>query len=196
VDDGVVAVPVGERADASRCAAGAGGRRPDRTLCCHHFQLTRRVTVRSIDLIRENLKRSEDIVLARVEEMRDHCVVFPTPQGGCHTLWVLGHLAYIETLVVRRFMLGGSNPLDHWEELFDGADVSGEIDHFPPFDQVLTECRKARASTVSLIDSLTESDLDKASVYVPGGVEDLFRHLSALPAVRRGPLVHAPRATG
>lgn len=56
----------------------------------------------SIDLIRENLKRSEDIVLSRIEDMRDHCVVFPSPGGGCHTLWILGHLAYIECLVIHR----------------------------------------------------------------------------------------------
>lgn len=49
--------------------------------------------MQSIDLIRDNLKKSEERVLARVEEMRDHSLVFPTPNGGGHTLWVLGHLA-------------------------------------------------------------------------------------------------------
>ena len=47
----------------------------------------------SIDLIRDNLKKSSERVLLRVEEMRDHANVFPTTNGGCHTLWVLGHLA-------------------------------------------------------------------------------------------------------
>ena len=51
--------------------------------------------MQSIELIRDNLTRSRDHVLARIEDMRDYCVVFPTPRGGCHTLWVLGHLAYI-----------------------------------------------------------------------------------------------------
>lgn len=62
--------------------------------------------MQSIELIRDNLTRSRDRVLARIEDMREHCAVFPTPRGGSHTLWVLGHLAYIEALVVRRFMLG------------------------------------------------------------------------------------------
>jgi hypothetical protein len=43
--------------------------------------------MQSIDLIRDNLNKSRDRVLARVEEMREHCVVFPTRNGGCHTLW-------------------------------------------------------------------------------------------------------------
>jgi hypothetical protein len=47
----------------------------------------------TIDLIRDNLKKSRDRVLARVEDMREHSMVFPTPNGGAHTLWILGHLA-------------------------------------------------------------------------------------------------------
>ena len=43
----------------------------------------------SIDLIRDNLRTSRDRVLAPVEEMREHPLVFPTRNGGCHTLWVL-----------------------------------------------------------------------------------------------------------
>ena len=65
----------------------------------------------SIDLIRENLKRSEEIVLARIEEMRHHGMVWPTPRGGCHTLWILGHLAFIESQVIQEFMLGRRNDM-------------------------------------------------------------------------------------
>ena len=159
--------------------------------------------MRSIDLIRENLKRSDDIVLARVEEMRDHCVVFPTPRGGAHTLWVLGHLAYIESLVVWGFMLGEPNPLADWEDQFDGTDISGNLDQFPPFDHVLEECRKARASTISLLDSLTEDDLDKVSENAPDGVDELFgtyRRCLQYAAdhwfMHRGQLADARRAAG
>jgi hypothetical protein len=53
----------------------------------------------TIHFIREKLKRSEDIVLSRIEEIRNHCIVVPTSRGGCHAPWVLGHLAYIEALI-------------------------------------------------------------------------------------------------
>ena len=69
----------------------------------------------SIDLMRDNLTKSRDRVLARVEEMRAHGTVFPTPKGGGHTLWTLGHLAYIESLIVHTFLHGETNPLAHWE---------------------------------------------------------------------------------
>ena len=51
--------------------------------------------MQTIDLIRDNLKKSRERVLAHVEDMREHCVVFPTPRGGGLTLWALGHLADI-----------------------------------------------------------------------------------------------------
>ncbi|MFT5233528.1 MAG: hypothetical protein ACI9UK_000974 [Candidatus Krumholzibacteriia bacterium] len=38
--------------------------------------------MQSIDLLRGNLFRSTDRVLERVEDMREHCFVFPTPNGG------------------------------------------------------------------------------------------------------------------
>src|SRR5205814_8200817 len=100
--------------------------------------------MQSIDLIRDNLKKSEDRVLTRVEQMREHCVVFPSPNGGCHTLWVLGDLAYIEALVIRTFMLGEANPLAEWEGVFDGADVHGEIGQDALCDAVLATCRAMR----------------------------------------------------
>src|SRR5262245_13719894 len=130
--------------------------------------------MQSIDLIRDNLKKSRDRVLPHVEDMREHCVVFPTPKGGGHTLWVLGHLAYIEGLVIRKIMLGEDNPLAKWEETFDGADVSGDINLYPPFDQVLAQCREMRESTLTILESLCENDLDRRAADVPKGYDDTF----------------------
>jgi DinB family protein len=159
--------------------------------------------VQSIDLIRDNLKKSRDRVLARAEEMREHAVVFPTQNGGCHTLWVLGHLAYIETLVIRSFMLGEANPLADWEEIFDGTDVSGDISRYPPFDEVLSKCREARESTLALLDSLSEGDLDKRSAKAPIGFEDAFgtmrlcvQYVADHWYMHRGQLADARRAAG
>ena len=128
----------------------------------------------SIHLIRENLRRSETIVLSRIEDMRDHCMTPPSSAGGCHTLWILGHLAYIEGLVVSDFMLGKSNPLAGWKDMFDGAEISSDIEHFVPFDLALEECRAIRASTSSLLESFDERGLDHASANAPNGAEELF----------------------
>jgi hypothetical protein len=159
--------------------------------------------MQSIDLLRDNLRKSRDRVLARVEDMREHCMVFPTRNGGCHTLWVLGHLAYIEMLVVRTFMLGESNPLAGWEEVFDGTDVSGGIGQYPPFDEVLAKCREVRESTLALLASLSEGDLAKVSARVPAGFEDTFgtyrlclQYVADHWYMHRGQLADARRAAG
>jgi len=55
----------------------------------------------SIDLIKQNLKRSEDTVLSRIEDMQEHGMILSTPFNGCHTLWLPGHLAFIESLVIK-----------------------------------------------------------------------------------------------
>ncbi len=142
-------------------------------------------------------------VLARVDEMREHCVVFPTPNGGGHTLWVLGHLAYIEALVIRRFMLDEPNPLAGWEELFDGPGTTGDISQFPPFDQVVAKCREMRAWTLALLDSLSEEDLNKVSAKTPEGYEDTFgtyrlclQYVADHWHMHRGQLADARRAAG
>jgi hypothetical protein len=121
-----------------------------------------------------NLTKSRDRVLARVEEMRDHCVVFPTRK---------------EALA--------------WEEVFDGADVSGDIRLYPPFDQVLARCREVRESTLALLDSLSEDALDKASAEVPAGFEDTFesyrlclQYVADHWYMHRGQLADARRAAG
>jgi hypothetical protein len=138
-----------------------------------------------------------------VEDMKDHCMVFPTPRGGCHTLWVLGHLAYIEGQVVRQFMLGEANPLDRWKQLFDGPDVSGDPHDYPPFDEVLVKCREMRRSTARLIDTMSEVDLDAASISDPPGYENVFgtrrlclQFVADHWYMHRGQLADARRAAG
>jgi hypothetical protein len=160
-------------------------------------------TVQSIELVSDNLKKSRDRVLARVEEMREHCVIFPTRNGGCHTLWVLGHLAYIESLIVRGFMFAEENPLAEWKEVFDGENPSGEISQYPPFDVVLAKCLEVRESTMALLKSLTEDDLDRQSANVPKGFEGTFgtyrlclQYVADHWYMHRGHLADARRAAG
>ena len=159
--------------------------------------------MQSIELIRNNLVQSRERVLLRIDDMRDHCTVFPTPRGGGHTLWTLGHLAYIEAEVTRGFMLGQQNPLASWDTLFDGDDVDGDVAHYPPFDEVLASCRSVRKATIDLLDSLTESALDHRSARSPVGVEDTFgtwrlclQYASDHWYMHRGQLADARRAAG
>ena len=158
----------------------------------------------SIHFVRENLQRSESIVLSRIDDMRDHGMTTPTSAGGCHTLWILGHLAYIEGLVISGFMLGEANPLADWEKMFDGEQVCHDHTRLVSFDRALTECRAMRASTVARLDTMTEQDLDRASANAPGGGTDLlfgnyrrcFQYAADHWLMHRGQLANARSAAG
>ncbi len=159
--------------------------------------------MQSRDLIRENLERSRDLVLAKVEDMRDHATVFPTPHGGAHTLWVLGHLAYIEGLVVDAFARGGVNPLADWEPVFDGPEPCDDPSAYPPFDEVVARCRERRDATLAWIDTLDEDDLDGAAPGAPDGWEAMFgtvrrclQFVADHGLMHRGQLADARRAAG
>lgn len=159
--------------------------------------------MQSIDLIRDNLHKSRERVLAKIEDMREHCLVFPTPNGGCHTLWVLGHLAFIEGLVIYQFMLGSENPVAAWKDVFDGEDISGDIRDYPAFDEVLTQCLELREATLRLLDSLSEDDLDTLSANAPKGFEASFgtyrlclQFVADHWYMHRGNLADARRAAG
>ena len=159
--------------------------------------------MQSIDLIRYGLRRSEDIVLAKIGDMREHCMVLPTPNGGAHTLWVLGHLAYIEALVIRHFALGEENPLAEWGSVFDGDHILTDARYFPSFDVVLESCRSVRAGTLAVLDSIAEEDLDQPGRNVPAAAQELFgswRQCFAYAPehwyMHRGQLADARRAAG
>ena len=157
--------------------------------------------MQSIDLVRDNLTKSTERVLLKVEEMRDHCMVFPTPNGGSHTMWTLGHLAYIEGLVIQVFMQGKPHPLAEWKEVFDGDGVSEDPEQYPPFDEVLDACRRMRADTMTLLASLSEDDLDRVSEDFPKGHDEnfgtyrrCFQFVSDHWYMHRGQLADARRA--
>ena len=118
------------------------------------------LTVRqSIHFIRDNLRRSEEIVLStsNFEEMRDHCTVEPTRRGGCHAVGV-GHLAYIEALVTVT-SCWEDTPLPTGKRCSRSGCIQLPSD-FVPFDRVLAEGEQP-ALTIELLDSLEEHDRDQ-----------------------------------
>jgi len=51
------------------------------------------------DAIKFALTISNGSVLSVIDEMSDAATTFPTPNGGCHPLWVLGHLTLVEGMI-------------------------------------------------------------------------------------------------
>ena len=62
------------------------------------------------DAIAFALTVSNGAVLSVIDEMSGAPTTFPTPNGGCHPLWVLGHLALIEGSIPAILRLPNSKP--------------------------------------------------------------------------------------
>lgn len=117
---------------------------------------------------------SDRLMLSAIDEMSDAPTTFPTPNGGCHPLWVLGHLALVEGSIPA-VLFGEPNPVDEWEPLF-GKDSQPVNDRaaYPSFAEVRAKYVQLRENNLKLLRSFSEADLDKATKAPPKGLEHEF----------------------
>src|SRR6202022_5050425 len=80
-------------------------------------QIKQENTVYTKDAIRFSLNLAEQAMFKALEKIDDIPLTFPTEEGGCHPLWVLGHLAFVEGLAYE-MLAGGENPAAEWASLF------------------------------------------------------------------------------
>jgi len=120
------------------------------------------------------LTLADRTVLSVIDEMSDAPTTFPTSNGGCHPLWVLGHLALVEGSLPA-VLFGEPNPVAEWQPLF-GKESQPVSDRaaYPPFAEVRAKYVRLRESNLKLLQSLSEADLDKATKAPPKGLEREF----------------------
>jgi len=116
----------------------------------------------AIDLIRWALQTTDAGTNAMVADMRDAALIQPTARGGNHTLWALGHMAWVEA-AVRHIVSGEPHALERWTSQFGtGTQPSSEAGRYPSFDEVLAAYRDGRVRTLKLLDDIGEAGLDLA----------------------------------
>ena len=71
----------------------------------------------SVDCIKQSLEMSKNWIMGLAMDMKDEPLAMPTPDGGNHALWCLGHLAYSEGNLLS-LARGGDNALADWEGMF------------------------------------------------------------------------------
>ena len=69
------------------------------------------------DAIRYSLNLADQAVMRSLEIIEDVPLTFPTENGGCHPLWVLGHLTMIEGMIPT-VLYGEKNPVADWQRYF------------------------------------------------------------------------------
>ena len=154
--------------------------------------------------IRQALEVSEANLVKLAEDMADAPLTFPTPRGGNHPLWVLGHLATTESQLTNVFMLGRDNPLDRWMNILGpGTTPSADPSTYPSLHEVVRAFKETRAATLKALDSMTDSDLDKPTPGCPPDFAPIVgtfgRCLFAIiyhTSIHTGQVIDARRADG
>jgi uncharacterized damage-inducible protein DinB len=155
------------------------------------------------DAIQFALSISDRVVLGVIDEMSDVATTFPTPNGGCHPLWVLGHLTLVEGMIPAA-LFAEENPAAEWQRYFgENSEVVADARAYPPFAQVREKYLELRERNLKILESLTEADLDKPTMAPPKGRErefatygQSFLVLALHQAMHRGNLTDARRAAG
>jgi uncharacterized damage-inducible protein DinB len=155
------------------------------------------------DAIKFALAVSNGAVLSVIDEMSSAATTFPTPNGGCHPLWVLGHLTLVEGSIPT-ILLGERNPAADWQQYFgENSQPVADASAYPPFAEVREKYIQLRERNLKLLESLSESDLDKPTKAPPQGRErefatygQSFLVLALHQTMHRGNVTDARRAAG
>ncbi len=126
------------------------------------------------DAIKFALTVSDRAVLSVIDEMSDAATTFPTPNGGCHPLWVVGHLTLVEGMIPA-ILFGEKNPAAEWQQFFgENSKPVADASAYPPFAEVRKKYVQLREQNLQLLESLSEADLDKPTKAPPKGREHEF----------------------
>lgn len=149
------------------------------------------------------LTLSDKAVMGLIEQMKDDPTRFPTPNGGCHPLWVLGHLTFVESFLPA-VLFGEPSPVTGWQKLFgEGSEPVDDASAYPSFAEIRKRYQELRARNLEILASLTDADLDKPTVAPPPGREHEFSNfgrsfltIALHQALHRSHLTDALRAAG
>jgi hypothetical protein len=146
---------------------------------------------------------SNGAVLSSIDKMSDAATTFPTPNGGCHPLWVLGHLTMVEGMIPM-VLYGDKNPVAEWQKYFgENSKPTADVGAYPSFAVIREKYFELRERNLKLLESLSEEDLDKPTKAPPKGRErefatfgQSFLVLALHQAMHRSHVTDALRAAG
>lgn len=130
--------------------------------------------MRAVDLAMTSLDMSYGWVMGLAQDAKDVPLTAPTPKGGNHPTWCLGHLAFSEGNLIHQYAKGGANPLADWEPLFgQGSQPVADASKYPSYDELLAKVAEMRAATKDYVASLSDEDLSKPS-HAPEEMKEWF----------------------
>lgn len=158
--------------------------------------------MKATEFVRMALNNGKGWTLGLLNDMRDAPLTFPTPNGGNHPLWVLGHIVRAESDLLDGFILGKPNRFPELEQFGMGNEPTGNASDYPSMDELLEKFDQIRAASLAYLESLSDVDLDQKS-HAPDEFGDSFGTVGACYAAmathmafHTGQVADARRAAG
>ncbi|MCA9230389.1 MAG: DinB family protein [Planctomycetales bacterium] len=157
----------------------------------------------AIDYIRLEMSMCKGWIGGLMDDIQDSPLTLPTPNGGNHPLWIVGHLAYSEANILNVYILGKDNPLAEWKDILGiGSQPANDPSVYPHFSELRATLEQVRSDTLAYLDTITDADLDKPS-HAPEDRKDYFGTIGQCLAVMSihmgfhgGQIADARRAAG
>lgn len=155
------------------------------------------------EAIRFTLNLAEGAVLESAGKMKDAPLTYPTEKGGCHPMWVMGHLAFVEGLGYS-ILTGKDNPAGDLQAKF-GQDTkpTQEVAEYPELLDLVERYQAVRRQNLAVLDGTSEAELDLPTAWQPPGLEEhfatrgkAFLTLAMHQMLHRGNLTDAIRRSG
>lgn len=157
----------------------------------------------SVEFIKLSLDNSKGWLMGLLNDMQDAPLTQPTPNGGNHPLWVLGHIVHSESNLLDVFILGKTNRYPNFEPLFAmGTEPTTDASQYPSIDELIAKFEEIRGASLTHLESLSEKDLDQPShapeQFGPGfsTVGGCFSAMCIHPGFHAGQVADARRAAG
>lgn len=158
--------------------------------------------MKATDFVKLSLENSTGWALGLINDMKGTPLTQPTPNGGNHPLWVLGHLARAESDLLDGFILGKPNRFPELENCGAGSIPSTNGNDYPSIDELLGKFEEIRSATLAHLDTLSDEDLEQKS-HAPeefgaffGTVGACFAAMSTHMSFHSGQVADARRAAG
>ncbi len=119
----------------------------------------------ALTVLREQLGAAEMICRMYLDDLTDEEMLRRPCPGGNHIKWQVGHLILSEHRMVARAQAGTMPdlPAGFAERYCKEASANDSPDEFDSKGLLLEEMSRQRGGTLSLLDRLSESDLDRPS---------------------------------
>jgi len=115
--------------------------------------------------VRQSLEQSRLWAMMLIMDMKDRPTQAPTPRGGNHPLWVLGHVIFAESRMVHGYIQGNESPLTSWAERFGGGtEPVDDANAYPGHDELLGALEDVRAHTLKVLDGMSDEDFSRPSL--------------------------------